>query len=112
MQEHRPWGWYEVLSEEDDHKVKRICVNPGQRLSLQSHQMRNEYWVMIRGHGTITLGKTRAIAQPGEYFHIPVGVLHRIHNTGSEPLVFIETQTGTYFGEDDIERFSDEYGRA
>lgn len=112
MKEYRPWGWYEVLLEEDNYKVKRIWINPGQQLSLQSHQMREEYWVVVKGRGSITLGKTKAIAQPGEYFHVPVGVLHRMQNTGREPLVFIETQTGTYFGEDDIERFSDQYGRA
>jgi len=112
MQEHRPWGWYEVLSDNETHKVKRICVNPGQKLSLQSHQMRREFWVIIQGTGIITLGRYEEDVTPNSYFHVPVGVIHRMHNTGEEPLIFIEVQTGTYFGEDDIERFSDDYGRA
>ena len=112
QREYRPWGWYEVLIDEESYKVKRICVNTGKRLSLQRHQMRNEHWTIIQGIGTMTLGLNKFRIESQRYIHIPVGQIHRIANLGHEPLIFIEVQTGTYFGEDDIERFSDDYGRA
>lgn len=112
QRETRPWGWYEVLIDDDNYKVKRICVNPGEQLSLQRHQMRNEHWTIIQGLGAMTLGQSRFRIETQRYVHIPVGQIHRISNIGKEHLIFIEVQTGTYFGEDDIERFSDDYGRA
>jgi mannose-6-phosphate isomerase-like protein (cupin superfamily) len=110
--EYKPWGWYEVLIDDDNYKVKRLCINIGGRLSLQRHQMRNEHWTIIQGIGEMTLGLGKFKIETQRYVHIPVGLLHRISNTGTEPLIIIEVQTGTYFGEDDIERFSDDYGRA
>lgn len=112
QREYRPWGWYEVLIDEESYKVKRICVNTGKRLSLQRHQMRNEHWTIIQGIGAMTLGINKFRVETQRYIHIPVGQIHRIANLGQESLIFIEVQTGTYFGEDDIERFSDDYGRA
>ena len=107
----RPWGQYFVLSDEPDHKVKRIVVNPGQRLSLQRHRRRAEHWYVIRGRAVVTLDDREIKCAAGEAVDIPRGAKHRILNPGDEPLAFIEVQTGDYFGEDDIERFEDDYGR-
>ncbi len=108
----RPWGSYEVLSDADDHKVKRITVTPGRRLSYQRHERRSEHWFVVSGRGVVTLDESAVPVTTGVAVDIPVGTAHRIENTGEEPLVFIEVQTGTYFGEDDIERLDDDYGRA
>jgi mannose-6-phosphate isomerase-like protein (cupin superfamily) len=108
----RPWGRYVVLSDAEDHKVKRITVQPSQRLSYQRHVHRTEHWFVVSGHGLVTLdGSDRAVAA-GSAVDVPAGAAHRIANDGTEPLVFIEVQTGDYFGEDDIERLGDDYGRA
>lgn len=107
----RPWGYYEVLADEPDHKVKRITVYPGQRLSLQRHRRRAEHWFILRGEAVATLGEKELSAKSGDSINIPVGENHRIANGGSVPLIFIEVQTGAYFGEDDIERTEDDYGR-
>lgn len=109
---HRPWGFYEVLGVDTDHKVKRITVNPGARLSLQRHQRRQEHWYVVSGSGTATLGDQDIELTPGGALDIPVKTIHRIRNDGVAPFVFIEVQRGEYFGEDDIERFEDDYGRA
>ncbi|MDA1000462.1 MAG: phosphomannose isomerase type II C-terminal cupin domain [bacterium] len=108
----RPWGRYIVLSDEADHKVKRIIVKPGQRLSLQRHKKRGEHWHAVSGEATVTRGEERIPLRPGESVDIPQGAWHRIENTGTAPFVFIEVQHGSYFGEDDIERKEDDYGRA
>ncbi|RMF84323.1 MAG: cupin domain-containing protein, partial [Nitrospinota bacterium] len=110
-EDHRPWGYYEVLSDKPDHKVKRIVVHPGQRLSLQRHRHRAEHWHVIQGKALVTRDKEQIPLQAGESIDIPRGAIHRVKNPGSEPLVFIEVQRGDYFGEDDIERFADDYGR-
>lgn len=107
----RPWGKYEVLQESSTHKVKCIWVNPGQRLSYQRHAKRSEHWFIVQGTGEVTInGEVRPIA-PGDIVDFGIGVLHRISNTGKENIVFVEVQTGTYFGEDDIERIEDDFGR-
>ncbi|CAN5444345.1 cupin domain-containing protein [soil metagenome] len=109
----RPWGTYEVLSDAEDHKVKRITVDPGKRLSYQRHSQRSEHWFFLQGEGTFVLDDVERHVTSGEAVDIPVGGAHRIENTGdSVPLVFIEVQHGTYFGEDDIVRLDDDYGRA
>lgn len=108
----RPWGRYVVLADAPDHKVKRITVLPGKRLSLQRHRRRNEHWYIVTGEAEVTLGNQELRLGPGNSVDIPQEALHRIANTGTEPLVFIEVQRGDYFGEDDIERFEDDYGRA
>lgn len=111
-QEERPWGRYEVLEESASHKVKRITVLPGKRLSYQRHKYRAEHWFVISGDAQITIdGDTRKVG-PGESIDIAIGSAHRIASVGTEPVVFVEVQTGTYFGEDDIERLEDDFGRA
>jgi mannose-6-phosphate isomerase len=107
----RPWGLFEVLSDEKDHKVKRITVYPGKRLSYQIHKKRSEHWFIVKGTGIITLDKQDIQAGEGQSFNIKKGAAHRIKNTGGNDLVFIEVQTGDYFGEDDIERMEDDFGR-
>jgi len=109
--EHRPWGNYRVLADEPDHKVKRLTVLPGKRLSLQRHQRRSEHWYFLFGNGSVRLGEEDVDVAPGSSVDIPVKTLHRIANPGDEPLVLIEVQRGDYFGEDDIERFEDDFGR-
>jgi mannose-6-phosphate isomerase len=107
----RPWGRYEVLQESAGYKVKSIHVLPGKRLSYQRHQKRSEYWYITQGSGEVTLN---GIVQPvnvGSAIEVPQGMLHRISNTGTIELIFIEVQTGSYFGEDDIERVEDDFGR-
>jgi mannose-6-phosphate isomerase len=107
----RPWGRYEVLQESQTHKVKCIWVNPGQRLSYQRHAKRAEHWFIVQGHGEVTInGEIRKVS-PRSTVDFGIGVLHRIANTGSEEIIFVEVQTGTYFGEDDIERVEDDFGR-
>ncbi|HEB72918.1 MAG TPA: glycosyltransferase [Nitrospirae bacterium] len=109
---YRPWGHYENLSEREDHKVKRIVVEPGKRLSLQKHKRRAEHWVVISGEAIMTLDDKEIFLTAGQSVDIPQGAAHRIMNPGSAPLVFIEAQMGDYFGEDDIIRLEDDYGRA
>lgn len=108
----RPWGFYEVLADKPDHKVKRITVYPGQRLSYQRHSRRSEHWYVLSGTAVVTLNGEDIELQPGRAVDIPVGSWHRIRSSGPDDLVFIEVQTGDYFGEDDIERAEDDYGRA
>ncbi|OPX92535.1 MAG: Alginate biosynthesis protein AlgA [Syntrophorhabdus sp. PtaU1.Bin002] len=110
-EDQRPWGYYRVLSDEPDHKVKRICVYPGERLSLQRHQRRSEHWYIVAGTALVVVGADEIYLKAGEAVNIPVGSVHRIMNPGAENLIFIEIQTGDYFGEDDIERLQDDYGR-
>ncbi|MCU0311419.1 MAG: phosphomannose isomerase type II C-terminal cupin domain [Acidimicrobiales bacterium] len=108
----RPWGSYVVLDDGSDAKVKRITVDPGRRLSLQRHHRRAEHWVVVRGEATVTLGDRELTVAPGGSVDIPVGTAHRVANDGDGPLVFVEVQLGDYFGEDDIVRLADDYGRA
>ena len=108
----RPWGFYRVLEDEADHKVKRIVVQPGMRLSLQRHWRRSEHWHVVSGRAIATRdGEDLALAA-GESVDIATGVAHRMMNPGPDPLAFIEVQRGSYFGEDDIERLEDDFGRA
>ncbi len=108
----RPWGYYEVLKDEPFCKVKKIVVNPGKRLSLQRHQRRSEHWFIVQGLASVTLDDAVLQAPVGQAVDIPPGASHRIANIGSTELAFIEIQTGDYFGEDDIERLEDDFGRA
>jgi len=109
--DHRPWGHFTVLADEADHKVKRIVVYPGKRLSLQRHRSRAEHWYLIAGEAAVTLDGREIPLRQGEAIDIPRGAAHRLLNTGVEEATFIEVQTGDYFGEDDIERLADDYGR-
>jgi mannose-6-phosphate isomerase len=110
--DHRPWGYYEVLADENDHKVKRIIVYPGKRLSLQRHRRRSEHWFILYGRAVVAIDLEELELEAGQSVDIPLGAAHRILNAGDENLAFIEIQTGEYFGEDDIERLQDDYGRA
>jgi len=107
----RPWGRYEVLQEAANYKVKSIHVSPGKRLSYQRHKKRSEHWYITQGNGEVTLDGKVELVSPGSIIQVPQGMLHRISNTGSAELIFIEVQTGSYFGEDDIERVEDDFGR-
>jgi mannose-6-phosphate isomerase-like protein (cupin superfamily) len=110
-EDRRPWGYYVVLSDLADHKVKRIVVEPGKRLSLQRHAHRKEHWTVISGSPVVTRDGDEIQLSPGQSIDIPLGARHRVFNPGREPVVFIEVQMGDYFGEDDIERFEDDFGR-
>ncbi|MBN2514949.1 MAG: phosphomannose isomerase type II C-terminal cupin domain [Deltaproteobacteria bacterium] len=110
-EDHRPWGYYQVLADEPDHKVKRIVIYSGKRLSLQRHRHRAEHWHVIKGEAIVTRNEEELPIGRGQAVDIPRGALHRIMNPGTEDLIFIEVQTGDYFGEDDIERIEDDFGR-
>ena len=110
--EERPWGSFTTILVRAGCKVKEIVVNPGQRLSYQSHSKRKEKWVVFEGTATVTLDDKIHKVEVGESIEIPVGSKHRVENCEKEILKFIEVQTGTYFGEDDIVRYEDDYGRA
>jgi mannose-6-phosphate isomerase-like protein (cupin superfamily) len=108
----RPWGKFIVLDEGENFKVKRLDVLPGMRLSYQSHTRRSEHWFIVRGTAKVTLNGEEILVKSGEAVDIPVGTAHRVENPSeSELLDFVETQTGDYFGEDDITRFEDDFGR-
>jgi len=109
--EERPWGSFLILDENENYKVKRIEVMPGKRLSYQRHAHRSEHWFITRGTAKVTLNDREILVKTGSSVDIPVGTKHRVENAESEPLVFVEIQTGAYFGEDDIERFEDDFGR-
>jgi translation elongation factor P/translation initiation factor 5A/mannose-6-phosphate isomerase-like protein (cupin superfamily) len=107
-----PWGRWEVLLDAPDHKVKRITVDPGKRLSYQKHFKRQEHWYVVSGQALVTLDGEDIPLTSGQSVDIHQEAAHRVANPGETPLVFIETQTGSYFGEDDIVRLEDDYGRA
>ncbi len=109
--DHRPWGGFENLSEDPTYKIKHLWVKPAGKLSLQSHAKRSEHWVVISGIATVTLGEEIKNIHAGESVYVPVGTKHRLENKSDVPLHIIEIQTGTYFGEDDITRYDDVYGR-
>jgi mannose-6-phosphate isomerase-like protein (cupin superfamily) len=111
MIEERPWGYFDILEDKTTHKVKRIVVYSKQRLSYQSHSKRHETWVFTRGDGLVTLDGAELRVMAGSIIKIPIGVKHRIKNVSEGHLEFIEIQTGEYFGEDDIFRYEDDYGR-
>ena len=108
----RPWGHFEDLREETDYKIKLIVVRPDHRLSLQRHRRRNEHRVVASGRADVEVGERSLQLGPGESVDVPRLAWHRLGNSGSEDLVLLELQMGEYFGEDDIERRADDYGRA
>ena len=108
----RPWGSFTVLDEGDNYKVKRIEVLPGKRLSYQRHSRRAEHWYVVRGTAKVTLNGVEKLVNAGKSIDIARETAHRVENPhADELLVFIETQTGDYFGEDDIVRLEDDFGR-
>jgi mannose-1-phosphate guanylyltransferase/mannose-6-phosphate isomerase len=108
---HRPWGSFSILEDAEDCKVKRLVVKPGQVLSLQKHYKRSEHWTVVQGEAKVRLGEREFILKANESTYIPVNTLHRLENPGSTDVHLIEVQTGEYFGEDDIVRYEDIYGR-
>ncbi len=108
---YRPWGRYSVLEDAEECKVKRLVVKPGQVLSLQKHEKRSEHWTVISGEAKVRLGDKEFLLCANESTFIPAGTLHRLENPGSENVHLVEVQTGSYFGEDDITRYEDIYGR-
>jgi mannose-6-phosphate isomerase len=108
----RPWGNYTVLDDDEpDHKVKRLVVYPGKRLSYQRHAKRAEHWFIVAGTATVTLDGVVTKVRAGEAIDIPLESAHRVGNEGDVNVVLIEVQRGTYFGEDDIVRLEDDFGR-
>jgi mannose-1-phosphate guanylyltransferase len=109
---YRPWGGYSSLIVGERYQVKRLFVNPGKSLSLQRHRHRSEHWVVVRGTAEVTVGPKIEILSENQSIYVPLGEVHRLANRGKIPLELVEVQTGSYLGEDDIERFDDEFGRA
>lgn len=109
--ETRPWGEFEIIRSEHHFKAKALRVNPGHQTSYQSHLHRTEYWTVVAGEGVVILDDVTHIAKVGSVFKIVAGQKHRLRNTGKSILEIIEVQLGTYFGEDDITRFEDDYNR-
>jgi len=107
----RPWGYYETVDTGEHFQVKRITVNPGKKLSLQLHHKRAEHWVVVNGTATVTKGEEVFSLSKNESTYIPIEVKHRLENATDQPLEIIEVQSGSYLGEDDIERFDDDFGR-
>jgi mannose-1-phosphate guanylyltransferase / mannose-6-phosphate isomerase len=108
---YRPWGYYESIDQGERFQVKRLMLKPGARLSLQLHHRRAEHWVVVSGEAKVTRGDEELRLGANQSTYIPTGTRHRLENPGSEPLFVIEVQSGDYFGEDDIERFADDYRR-
>ena len=109
--DHRPWGWFDRLVTGDGFQVKRIVVHPGAALSLQSHIHRAEHWIVVSGTATVTLDGIKTSVRQNQSVYIPQGAKHRLQNQTTKPMVLIEVQTGSYFGEDDITRYEDLYAR-
>ncbi len=109
--DHRPWGWFESLILSDCFQVKRICVNPGAALSLQSHKFRSEHWIFVEGKAKVTINDQVKLVETGQSVYVPRGAINRMENLGTQLMVLIEVQLGTYFGEDDILRYEDVYSR-
>ncbi|MBK18271.1 MAG: mannose-1-phosphate guanylyltransferase/mannose-6-phosphate isomerase [Rhodospirillaceae bacterium] len=108
---YRPWGYYQTVHDGDRFQVKRITVNTGASLSLQLHHHRAEHWVVVNGTATVRKGDDEFVLNENESTYIPINTVHRLSNPGKVPLNLIEVQSGSYLGEDDIERFEDDYGR-
>jgi len=107
----RPWGHYESLTLDCRYQVKRIVVQPGQKLSLQKHFHRAEHWVVVTGSALVTRNSEQHTVTENEHIYLPLGCVHRLENGGLIPLTLIEVQVGSYLGEDDIVRLEDQYGR-
>jgi mannose-1-phosphate guanylyltransferase/mannose-6-phosphate isomerase len=108
---HRPWGSYTVLEDADDCKVKRLTVKPGHVLSLQLHHRRSEHWTVVEGTAKVRVGEREFLLNRNESTYIPMDTVHRLENPTDTDIHLIEVQCGDYFGEDDIVRLEDRYGR-
>lgn len=109
---YRPWGRYDSIDNGERYQVKRITVNPGEKLSIQMHHHRAEHWIVVSGTAKVTNGDNTFLVTENESTYIPIGVVHALENPGKMPLEMIEVQSGSYLGEDDIIRFEDRYGRS
>ncbi len=109
--EERPWGSWHVIDVAPGYKIKRIHVNPGCRMSYQTHEHRSEHWVVISGVATCLIDDEQVEVGPGHSIDVPLGARHRLANYGAEELLVVEVQHGGYTGEDDIVRLEDDYGR-
>jgi mannose-6-phosphate isomerase-like protein (cupin superfamily) len=110
--EGRPWGNYTVLYTDESCQVKKLVVNPGKRISLQSHKFRAEHWFIVSGQGAAELDGNLIEVGPGDSIEVSIGSKHRISCGESGPLIFTEVQTGSSFAEDDIVRYEDDFGRS
>lgn len=110
--EERPWGWFKIILETPTYKIKELLIRPGQRLSYQFHHRRAEHWLLVKGEAVATINDREILLKPDEAIDIPVKTKHRLANRGASDVIFIEVQTGAYFGEDDIVRIEDDYNRA
>lgn len=108
---HRPWGSYTILEDKDDCKVKRLTVRPGHVLSLQLHHRRSEHWTVVHGTAKVRVGEREFLLNANESTYIPMNTVHRLENPTEQDIHLIEVQCGDYFGEDDIVRLEDRYGR-
>ena len=108
---YRPWGYFESIDVGSRFQVKRLMIKPGAKISLQRHQKRAEHWVVVSGKARVTRNEDTIHLTENESTFIPLGAKHRLENPGTEPLYVIEVQSGGYLGEDDIERFADDYKR-
>lgn len=108
---YKPWGYFRILFKNKKCLLKQIVVKPDQQLSFQSHALRNEHWLILKGHASIRIGDDKKNRQYNDYIYIPCGVKHRIKNIGHKNLVLLELQTGEDFLEDDIIRYEDDYNR-
>jgi mannose-6-phosphate isomerase len=109
--EERPWGNYTILHTDENCQIKKLIVNPGKRISLQSHKFRAEHWFIVAGQGIAVVDGKDVEMGPGDSIDVPIGSKHRISCSSAEPLVFIEVQTGSSFVEEDIVRYEDDFGR-
>jgi mannose-6-phosphate isomerase len=110
--EQRPWGSFTVLDDDGTHKVKRLVVHPGKRLSYQRHDRRSEHWFVVHGSARVILDGVPSDLVAGDSGDVPVGTSHRIENASDADVVLVEVQHGEYFGEDDIVRLEDDFGRS
>ena len=108
---YRPWGHYRAIDFGPAHQVRRLVINPGQRLSLQKHQQRSKHWTVVAGEAEVTLGEAVSTLGAAQSIHIPAGTVHRAANHGTVPLEIIDVQCGAYLGDDDVVRIEDDYGR-
>jgi len=109
---YRPWGKYDSVDAGSRYQVKRITVNPGEKLSVQMHHHRAEHWIVVSGTASVTIDDKTMLVAENQSVYIPIGSVHALENPGQIPLQLIEVQSGSYLGEDDIVRFEDRYGRA
>ena len=107
----RPWGSYESIATDNKWQVKLITVKPGEKLSLQSHNYRSEHWIVVDGKAKVEIDNKELILKDNQSSYIPLGAKHRLSNPGKNNLILIEVQCGSYLGEDDIQRYEDNYGR-